>query len=376
MKTLTDLGWNDAFEREFAPHREQGWVPGRLIRDNKISYAALYVMDGAFEEVTVILSGKVYHDAVSDAELPAVGDWVALDLGGKNEEVVIRARLSRQSCLSRKVPGDSSEEQVMAANVSIVVVVTDAGVDYNPHRMERYFMLIARCGAKPLVLINKSDLYPASQCEEVAAEIRAMSDAVEVLTTCVIKRRGLKPLIAHLQKGETIAIIGSSGVGKSELVNYLLGGEYAWTGEVNEVTGKGRHTTSARELMVLKKGGIIIDNPGIKEVQMWTDEKTLRERFQDIAELALNCKYGNCKHGKDAGCAIRAAVEGGALDELRYEGFLKLDEEIEQLGRRMKKRQMTIERITKRDHTIKARNPEDRRRMKNELKPKRTFDGE
>ena len=368
--TLEDLGWNEGFEKEFAPLRGEGWIPARLIRDNKIAYGALTIADGEIEEFEgVIMSGKVYHDAETDAELPAVGDWVALDVGGKGEDTVIRARLARQTCFSRKQAGQSTEEQVIAANVNVVIVVTDPGPDFSPRRMERYFAVIHRSGAKAVVLVNKADLHAAAQCEEAAREIRALDPAAEVLVTSVEKRKGLRPLRAYFKKGVSVAVIGSSGVGKSALVNYLLGDDWQWTDEVNEVTGKGRHTTTARELLILDRGGIIIDNPGIKEIQMWTDEATLRERFADISALAQQCKYRDCKHGSDAGCAIRTAVEGGDLDAERYEGFLRLDDEIQELKRRQKKRQMTVERRDKRDRKVKARNHADRRDHERELRP-------
>ncbi|MEO6033655.1 MAG: GTPase RsgA, partial [Verrucomicrobiota bacterium] len=156
--TLEDLGWNAAFEREFALYYSSGWKPARLIRDNRITYGAL-LAEGGGQELEVSMSGKVYHEAETDAELPAVGDWVALDLGGEKGEAIIQARLKRQSCFSRRAAGQSAEEQVIASNVNVVVVVTDAGPDLNPRRMERYFTLIARSGAKPVVLVNKADLF-------------------------------------------------------------------------------------------------------------------------------------------------------------------------------------------------------------------------
>ncbi len=365
---LTDLGWNDFFERQFAPFREQGWKPARLIRDNKISYGAL-LEDGAngFDELEVVLSGKVYHEAETDAELPAVGDWVALDIGSEH---VIRARLQRQTCFSRKAAGESAEEQVIAANVDTVIVVTAAGPDFSLRRMERYFTLISRSGARAVVLVNKADLYDDAQNQQAAESIRALHADAEVHVTSVKKRKGIKPLKEHLKRGRTVAIIGSSGVGKSALVNLLLGEDWQWVDEVNEVTGKGRHTTTARELLVLEKGGILIDNPGIKEVQMWTDESTLRERFADIDAIASRCRFHNCKHVKDAGCAIRAAVESGTLDASRYEGYMKLEDEIAKLRKQRKKRQMTVERRNKRDHKIKARNRVDREDIERDLNPR------
>lgn len=370
--TLDDLGWNDVFARHFEPYAAAGWKPARLIRDNKISYGAL-LDDGAggFDELEVILSGKVYHDAETDADLPAVGDWVALDVGKEGTDTVIRARLPRQTCFSRKAPGLSTEEQVIAANVDAVIVITDAETDFNVRRLERYFALIARSGAKAVVLINKTDLTSKEQNEEAAAAIRELNPQADVHLTSVLKRKGIKVVRDYLKRGKSVAFIGSSGVGKSAMVNLLLGEEWQWTDEVNEKTGRGRHTTTARELIVLDGGGILIDNPGIKEVQMWTDETTLRERFADIDQLALGCRFGDCKHGKDAGCAIRAAVEAGTLDPARYEGYLKLEEEIADLRKKRKKRQMTVERVFKRDHKIKARNREDRHDIERNLRPSR-----
>ena len=365
--TLEDLGWNDAFEREFRAHARVGWHPARLIRDNRITYGALL---GDGEELEVVMGGKVYHEAKSDAELPAVGDWVALELGRAGEETVIRARLKRQTCFSRKTPGDSAEEQVIVANVDVVMVVTEAGPDFNPRRLERYFALIARSGAKPVVLMNKADLFTGKQSAEAAELIQGLNPAAEVHLTSAATGRGFGAIRSYFQRGVSVAFIGSSGVGKSALVNRLLGDEYQWTGEVNEVTGKGRHTTSARELMVLRGGGIVVDNPGIREVQMWTDETTLRERFSDIEALAQQCRFLDCKHGSDEGCAIRMAVERGELDGKRYSGFLKLDEEIQRLGMRRKKRQMTLERRFKREGRAKVRNPMDRRDFEDEQRPR------
>jgi len=366
--TLEDLGWNETFAEAFKPFVKKGWIPARLIRDNKISYGAL--LEGG-EELEVIMSGKVYHDAKSDAQLPAVGDWVALDVGDDDKDHVIRARLDRQTCFSRKLPGKSSEEQVMAANVSVVVVVTDAGSDFNPRRMERFFMLIEKSRAKAIVLVNKSDLFPDEVNQEAKHEIEALSENADVYITSAAKNEGLQVLQKYLKRGVSITIVGSSGVGKSTLINQILGEEWQWTSEVNELTGKGRHTTTARELIVLEDGGILIDNPGIREVQMWTDENTLRESFADVEELAQQCKFHDCKHGSDKGGAIREAVERGDLDPFRYESYLKLEDEIEELDRRRKKRQMITDRRAKRDHRVKARNLADRIDYDKEQNPER-----
>ena len=189
---LQDLGWNEAFQKEFEKKTKPGWEPMRLIRDNKISYGAL---NGEGYEYEVILSGKVYHDAKSDAELPAVGDWVLVDCGeSEDSEKVIRARLQRQSCFSRKEPGKSSQEQVIAANVEVVVVVTDAGPDYNPRRMERYFTLIERSGSRAVVLINKSDLFSKEQNEQAKAELQSLQPNSEIFITSALESEGLDVL--------------------------------------------------------------------------------------------------------------------------------------------------------------------------------------
>ncbi len=354
--TLEDLGWNAEFAEEFAAYLEKGWKPARLIRDNKITYGALLGEGG---ELEVVMGGKVYHDAETDAELPAVGDWVALEVG--DHEHVIRARLMRQTCLSRKMSGRSTEEQVIAANIQVVVVVTDAGPDFNLRRMERYFAIIGRSRAKAVVLVNKADLFSDEENRAAAEAIRAQNPDADVLITSLKTKSSLKALTDYLKPGISITFIGSSGTGKSSVINHLLGGEYQWTDEVNETTGKGRHTTTARELMVLPRGGIIIDNPGIREVHMWTDEETLRERFADLEELAGQCRFDNCRHGPHAGCAIRSAMADGKIEASRLEGFLKLEEEIAKLRASRKKRQMTIERRNRRDHRAKSRRYDARR---------------
>ena len=355
--TLEDLGWNPQFAHAFAPCRAKSWVPARLIRETPINFGA-FLAGG--EEIDVVVSGRVWHEAACDADLPAVGDWVAVELGGDNQDHVIRARLPRQSCFARKMPGNSSQAQVIGANIDIVTVVTDAGADFNLRRMERYFTLIGRSGAQALVLVNKSDMFSKSDNRQAAAQIAALSAAAQVHITSALTGEGLKVLKRYLKPGVTMCIVGSSGTGKSTLVNQLYGEEWQWTGEVNAATGKGRHTTTSRELVPLPGGGMLIDNPGMREIQMWTDEATLRESFADLDALAAECRFADCSHRKDAGCAIRAAVECGALEPARHESFLNLENEIAALKKRAEKRRMAVERWAKRSHRVKARNLEDR----------------
>ncbi|MEQ1851451.1 MAG: ribosome small subunit-dependent GTPase A [Chthoniobacteraceae bacterium] len=369
--TIEDLGWTAAFEAEFTPDHREGWKPARLIRDNKITYGALLAHG---EELEVTMSGKIYHDAATDAELPAVGDWVALEPGGELGETMIRARLTRQTCLSRKMSGRSTEEQVIAANVNVVVVVTDAGPDFSQRRMERYFAITGKSRAKAVVLVNKADLFPDAKNQAAADAIRALNPDADVHITSAEKGTSLKILRQYLKRGVSMTLVGSSGVGKSSIVNHLLGDDYQWTDEVNETTGKGRHSTTARELFVLPGGGILIDNPGIREIHMWTDETTLRERFADIEELAGQCKFHDCKHGTDAGCAIRAAMAAGKLSKERFEGFQKLEEELEKLRLSRKKREMTGNRHIRRQQQKKQRKYAERRERDHDHEPPRRRD--
>ncbi|MES2996979.1 MAG: ribosome small subunit-dependent GTPase A [Verrucomicrobiota bacterium] len=357
---LKELGWDNHFAQAFEPYRAKGWVPVRLIRETAINFGAMMEHERELVELDVVLSGKVWHEAETDADLPAVGDWVVVELNPGDGDHVIRAMLPRKSVFSRKMPGNSAQAQVIGANVDIVTVVTDAGPDFNPRRMERYFMLIRRSGAMPLVLINKSDLFSKQENEAARAEIAALCPEAGVYVTSAVKGEGLKVLKKHLKPGITMCIVGSSGVGKSTLVNQLYGDEWQWTAEVNEVTGKGRHTTVSRELVPLDGGGMLIDNPGMREIQMWTDEATLRESFADVSALAADCKFADCSHRHDAGCAIRAAVENGSLSAERHASFLNLETEIAALRKRTKKRQMAVERWAKRNNRVKARNLADR----------------
>ncbi|MGB0292312.1 MAG: ribosome small subunit-dependent GTPase A [Luteolibacter sp.] len=357
--TLQELGWNSELEGAFEPFQAKGWVPARLIRETTINYGAL-VAGEELEEIEVVLSGRVWHEAENDAELPAVGDWVAVEMGDENTDCVIRERLPRRSCFARKMPGNAAQAQVIGANVDIVAVVTDAGPDYNLRRMERYFALVEKAGADVVVLVNKADLFEHEQNTKAALEIAELWDRADVHITSALKGEGLKVLKEYLKPGVTMCIVGSSGVGKSTLVNQLYGEQWQWTGDVNEATGKGRHTTTSRELVPLESGGMLIDNPGMREVQMWTDEATLRESFADIEALAAQCRFSDCSHRNDAGCAIREAVEKGELDRDRYQSFLNLENEIAKLQKRAKKRQMAVERWAKRSHRVKARNLEDR----------------
>ncbi len=370
--TLEMLGWDAFFSDAFEALRAENpqWYPARIIRETKINFTVIAKGKGDHD---VVLCGKLWHDAVNDADLPNVGDWVAVDPGQGEDLPVIRALLPRKTCFSRKAPGRSSAQQVIGTNVDLVVIVTDALSDYNPRRIERYLTLVRKSGARAMVLINKEDQTPAEQMAAAVAEIKALDAELEVYPVVALWKKGYPRQLRRVPKGMTLTLVGSSGVGKSTLVNSLLGDEWLETGGVNNVTGKGRHTTVARELVVLSGGGVLIDNPGMREIQMWTDAATLRAQFDDLTQLGMECRFSDCTHQKDAGCAIRAALEDGSLSPERYEHFLHLEEEVTELERMAEKRRMTLERVTRRAKKNTMRNKQDREDQKRRWKPHQSY---
>ncbi len=370
--TMEMLGWSDFFRVPFDEIRGENsdWYPARIIRETKINYTVIAKGKGDHD---VVLCGKIWHDAVNDADLPSVGDWVAVDPGQGVDLPVIRALLPRKTCFSRKAPGRSCAQQVIGTNVDIVVIITDALSDYNPRRIERYLTLVRKSGARAIVLLNKEDQTPPEVMEAAIAEIAALDDELEIYPVVALWKKGYPRHLRRIPKGTTITVVGSSGVGKSTFVNSLLGDTWLETGHVNDVTGKGRHTTVTRELVVLAGGGVLIDNPGMREIQMWTDAATLRAQFDDLTALTYQCKFGDCSHRKDAGCAIRAALESGELSPERYEHFLHLEEEVAELDRMTEKRRMTLERVTKRQKRDTMRNKEDREDHKRRRRPQGNY---
>src|SRR5687767_413362 len=309
---LIDLGWNDDWARAFAPHAAEGLVPARVA----IEFNYIYRVYAEAGEVQAQHAGRMRHQALAKEELSAVGDWVALKPSPGEATGTIEAVLPRRSKFSRKVAGELTEEQIVAANIDTVFIVMGLDGDYNPRRLERYLVLAFESGASPVVILNKSDV--ATHLAEDMDEIQALAVGIPVHAISARENTGTDVIISYLGPGRTGALLGSSGVGKSTIVNALLGEEKFKTRDVRAHDSRGRHTTRHRNLILLPESrGLLIDTPGMRELQLWTQGEGARETFEDILELADACHFTDCRHRDEPRCAVKQAVEEGRLEANR-----------------------------------------------------------
>jgi ribosome biogenesis GTPase / thiamine phosphate phosphatase len=312
--TLAALGWTPELDAAFETYAADGLAPGRVVAEHRGGY----VVHGEAGEALARARGRLHDAAVVGGLLPAVGDWVAY----RPAEAVVEAVLPRRSKLSRKTPLKEAEEQVLVANVDLVFLVTGLDRDFSVRRLERYLAIAWESGASPVVVLTKLDL-----CDDPLKLLTAESTAMGVPVVAVsnVTGEGLPALDALLEPARTVVLVGSSGVGKSTLINRLLGEETIVTREVRR-DGRGRHTTRHRELFVLPGGALLIDTPGLRELQLW--EGDLDDAFRDVVELAGECRFNDCAHETEPDCAIRAALADGTLDPERLKAYHKLQREL------------------------------------------------
>jgi ribosome biogenesis GTPase len=348
---LQDLGWSDQLESEFEPHAAAGHVPARVAVEHRGGYA-VYSEAG---EQRAEVAPKLRSRATGRADFPAVGDWVALSGG------FVHAVLPRRTKFSRKVAWSEVDEQVVAANVDVVFLVTAFGHDFNPRRLERYLVMAWESGAEPVILITKSDL--ADGVEGPVFEAESVAFGVPIHVVSAVTGEGIDGVRAHLRPGRTAALLGSSGVGKSTLVNRLVGEELLAVAEIR-ADGRGRHTTTHRELVLLPGGGLVLDTPGMRELQLWESAEGLGEAFTDVEALAAQCRFSDCAHRSEPGCAIRRALARGELDRGRYASYEKLKRELHRLEIRLDKRARADEARQRRAfyRQIRARTKASRKR--------------
>jgi ribosome biogenesis GTPase len=319
--SLSQLGWSSFFEEQ-APVGDRGDL--RIVRIVE-QQRGFYAVDGEFEGLAEP-SGRLRHQADAAADLPVVGDWVLAAASDGSDRARIEARLERRSSISRKAAGRASAEQVIAANVDTLFVVTAFAGDLNPRRVERYLTAVWEGGAVPVVVVNKSDL--AADAATAAGGLRDRLPFVDVIAVSALSDEGLAPLQPYLRPASTVALVGSSGVGKSTIVNRLAGSELQRIAAVVEADGKGRHTTTARHLIPLPGGALLIDTPGMRELQPWASTEAVEGAFEDIAEIAAACRFDDCTHTTEPGCAILARVADGTITADRLENYRKLLREL------------------------------------------------
>jgi ribosome biogenesis GTPase / thiamine phosphate phosphatase len=309
---LEALGWSDFFAEAFAPYEQEGLLPGRVAVQER-GAVVLFTAAGTFPATGYAVAG----------------DWVAFEPLPGEERGLVRAVLPRRTRFARKEAWLRSEEQVVAANADVVFLVSSLDRDFSPRRIERYLTAAWDSGADPVVVLTKVDV--ASDPVAAVAEAEAVAFGVPVHAVSAVTGTGLDTLAPYLAPGRTAALLGSSGVGKSTLVNRLLGREELETGDLRR-DGRGRHTTTHRELVRLPGGALLLDTPGMRELSLWTDESSLDETFADIAALAAECRFSDCAHDREPGCAVRAALASGALDEARFASYRKLQRELRALA--------------------------------------------
>lgn len=326
--SLATLGWDPEWETTFAPHRAAGLVPGRVVTQEKHRY--LVCGEGGVQEAQIL--GRLLRRARSDADLPKVGDWVGCRApAATGQPVIIETVLPRRTRLARKVPGRETEEQVLVTNVDTAFVVQALDQTFNPRLLERMLLMCLEGGVQPVVVLNKADL--CTDTDAAVAEARRRAGTAPVLLTSARSGSGIDQLRPWLTPGKTSVFMGPSGVGKSSLINQLYGQEIQPTAEVRERDHKGRHTTTWRELIILPDGGLVIDTPGMREFHLWMAGEGLHEAFPDIELVALQCRFRDCRHESEPGCAVREAVAAGQIDPDRLASYRKLRQELEYLHR-------------------------------------------
>jgi ribosome biogenesis GTPase len=332
MPSLHDLGWNDHFARAYEAFAGPGVLPGRVALEHNHVYRVITESGERLAEAT----GRMKHLAEGRHELPAVGDWVALRIEEAGDRALIKAVLPRLGKFSRKSAGEWTDEQVVAANINTVFLVSGLDGDFNPRRIERYLLLAQQSQARPVIILNKADL--ADDVAEAVAMIGDMANGIPVLAISAADGRGFEALQPYLGVGQTVALLGSSGAGKSSIVNRLVGEAVLPTRSVRESDSRGRHASVHRQLIALPTGGLVIDTPGMRELQLWGTEHGMAETFDDVAVIGERCRFRDCRHLKEPGCAVKGAVTDGTLDALRYDSFVKLQDERAALERRLDER--------------------------------------
>ena len=350
---LEHAGWTPALEAAFAPHASEGLEPARVALELNHIYR-LWTSEG---EVLAEAAGRLRHEAAGRHELPAVGDWVAYrpdphaaTLLAESPSTPLRVKsharieaiLPRKSVFTRKVAGSETKQQVVAANIDTVFLVTGMDRDFNPRRVERYLLLAAQSGATPVIVLNKADI-AGSHVDEAVEMIQQVAAGAPVHAVSAKTTRGLDALAPYLKSGETVALLGSSGVGKSSIINALAGSDLLRTREVRESDSRGRHTSTHRQMVRLPGGALLIDTPGMRELQLWDVGESLNQAFDDIDDLAPDCRFRDCRHKTEPGCAVKAAVAAGTLPSSRYESFLKLQAERDAFEARHDERAMIEE---------------------------------
>ncbi|MCF6139285.1 ribosome small subunit-dependent GTPase A [Pseudalkalibacillus berkeleyi] len=325
---LKQLGFTEERIEQTKAWNEKDYEPARIAQEHK----GMYTLLSAYGEIRGTISGKMNFEAMSREDYPAVGDWVMCQVRASEGTATIHGVLPRTSKFSRKIAGTTTEEQIIATNIDTVFLVNAMNKDLNLRRIERYLLMAWESGANPVIVLSKSDL-----CENVAErvnEVETVALGVPIIVISAQTGEGLVELNPYLEDGKTVALLGSSGAGKSTLVNCLYGEEVQKVKEIREGDDKGVHTTTHRELFLLPSGGSLIDTPGMRELQLWNTEDGLSESFQDIESLAEACKFRDCQHEDEPGCAVQGAIQTGDLTTDRFTSFKKLQRELAYLERK------------------------------------------